>query len=45
MNLSQRQLADEFYVSPAAIAHWKSGEREIQGTALRLLEIFENQGA
>lgn len=40
---SQRQLAEEFYVSPAAVAHWESGEREIQGPALKLLEIYESK--
>lgn len=40
-NWSQRELAEEFYVSPAAVAHWESGEREVQGPALKLLEIYE----
>jgi len=40
---SQRRLAEEFYVSPAAVAHWESGEREVQGPALKLLEIYEKR--
>lgn len=43
LNLSQRGLAEEFYVSPGAVAHWESGEREIPGPVIKLIEIFEER--
>lgn len=43
MDMTQRALAKEFYVSPGAIALWENGERPIPGPVLKLIEIFENQ--
>lgn len=40
---SQAQLAEEFYVTPATIAHWESDRRDISGTAIRLIEIYESK--
>ncbi len=40
---SQAQLAEEFYVTPATIAHWESDTRDISGTAIKLIEIYENK--
>ncbi|OFZ15737.1 MAG: hypothetical protein A2Z20_05230 [Bdellovibrionales bacterium RBG_16_40_8] len=40
-NWSQRDLAQEFYVSPGAVAHWEQGIRPVAGAALKLLEIYE----
>ncbi len=39
--LSQREIAKEFGVSAAAIAHWESGVRPIPGPVLRLIELYE----
>ena len=41
LRMSQRELAKEFGVSPAAVAHWETGERQISGPVKKLLEIFE----
>lgn len=43
LGLSQRELADEMRVGPAAIALWESAARTMPGPALRLLELFEEE--
>lgn len=43
LGLSQRELADEMRVGPAAIALWESSARTMPGPALRLLELFEEE--
>ena len=43
LGLSQRELADEMRVGPAAIALWESASRTMPGPALRLLELFEEE--
>lgn len=40
--LSQRELAKLFYVTNGTVSLWESGERPLQGAALRLLEILED---
>lgn len=40
---SQARLAEEFYVTPGTIAHWESDNRDISGTAIKLIEIYENK--
>ena len=40
-NWSQRDLAKEFGVSPGAVAHWETGERELSGPIRKLLDIYE----
>ena len=41
LGLSQRELAVEFHVAPAAVALWERGQRTIPGPALRLLRLYE----
>lgn len=43
MGISQRDLAREFGVAPAAIASWETGARTLPGPILRLVEIYENE--
>src|SRR5688572_10954493 len=43
LGLSQRDLAAEFRVAPAAVAQWESGSRTMPGPAVRLLELHEEQ--
>jgi DNA-binding transcriptional regulator YiaG len=43
MGWSQRELARNLGVSPSAVAHWETGEREISGPVQKLLEIFESK--
>jgi predicted unusual protein kinase regulating ubiquinone biosynthesis (AarF/ABC1/UbiB family)/DNA-binding XRE family transcriptional regulator len=38
---SQRRLAKELRVTPAAVSQWESGQRAIRGPVRRLLEIYE----
>lgn len=38
---SQKQMAEEFYVSPGTIALWELGQREIPGPVRKLVEIYE----
>lgn len=39
---SQARLAEEFYVTPATIAHWESNKRVVSGSAIKLIEIYES---
>lgn len=41
LQLTQKELADEFYVSTGAINHWESGKRAVPGPALKLIEVYE----
>jgi len=38
---SQRKLAKEMRVTPAAVSQWESGQRAIRGPIRRLVEIYE----
>ena len=40
LNMTQRLLAAEFYVSPGAIALWENGDRQIPGPVRKLIEIY-----
>ena len=40
---SQARLAEEFYVTPATVAHWESDKRDISGSAIKLIEIYESR--
>lgn len=40
---SQARLAEEFYVTPATVAHWESDNRDISGAAIKLIEIYERK--
>jgi transcriptional regulator with XRE-family HTH domain len=42
LGLSQRELAQEFHVAPAAVALWERGNRTLPGPALRLLRLYES---
>jgi predicted unusual protein kinase regulating ubiquinone biosynthesis (AarF/ABC1/UbiB family)/DNA-binding XRE family transcriptional regulator len=42
LGLSQRDMAQEFGVSPGAVAMWENKERPIPGPVLRLIELFED---
>jgi transcriptional regulator with XRE-family HTH domain len=42
LGLSQRELAREFQVGPAAIALWEGGRRTIPGPVLRLMGLYES---
>lgn len=39
--MSQRDLAREFQVSSAAIAQWETGTREVPGSVLKLISLYE----
>jgi predicted unusual protein kinase regulating ubiquinone biosynthesis (AarF/ABC1/UbiB family) len=41
LGLSQRELARELQVAPAAVALWERGQRTVPGPALRLLCLYE----
>src|ERR1044072_4957922 len=41
LELSQRELGDQFGVAGIAIAQWESGKHTIPGPALRLIEMYE----
>ncbi len=43
LGLSQRELAREFSVTQAAIAHWESSFRSIPGPVLKLLALYEEE--
>ena len=40
---TQRDLAKEFNVSHGAVAVWESGDRNIPGTVVKLMEIYEKK--
>lgn len=40
---SQARLAEEFYITPATVAHWESDKRDISGAAIKLIEIYESK--
>lgn len=41
LNMTQRELAKEFYVTAGAIAHWETKVRNIPGPVKRLIELYE----
>jgi predicted unusual protein kinase regulating ubiquinone biosynthesis (AarF/ABC1/UbiB family) len=43
LRLSQRELADDWGVSPGAIARWETGSNPIPGPVRKLLEIYEGE--
>ena len=43
LDMTQRDLAKEFWVSPGAIALWEIGDRTIPGPVLKLIEIYESR--
>jgi len=43
LNWTQRDAAEEFYVSPGTIALWETGKRKMPGPAIRLLEILNER--
>jgi len=43
LGLSQRELADEWGLSPAAIARWETGSNPVSGPVRKLLAIYEGQ--
>ncbi len=44
LGLSQREMAEEFGVSAAAIALWENRRRPIPGPVLKLMELYEHDG-
>lgn len=42
LGMTMRELAKEWKVTHGAISLWESGEREIPGPVLKLLEFYEN---
>ena len=43
LNLTQREMADEFRVTHGAIGLWERGERTIPGPVLKLIEMYEEK--
>jgi transcriptional regulator with XRE-family HTH domain len=43
MNLTQREMAEEFRVTHGAIGLWERGERTIPGPVLKLMELYEEK--
>jgi transcriptional regulator with XRE-family HTH domain len=43
LRLSQRELADEWGLSPGAIARWETGSNPVPGPVQKLLEIYEGE--
>ena len=41
LSMSQRELAQEFNVSNAAIAQWELGSNPVPGLLIKLMEIYE----
>jgi transcriptional regulator with XRE-family HTH domain len=42
LDLTQKELAREFGVTPGAITQWELGDRTIPGSVLRLMDIYES---
>lgn len=45
MGWSMRELAKRFGVTHGAVSQWESGESQMSGPALKLLEMFEKKAA
>lgn len=45
MGWSMSELARRFGVSHSAVSQWESGESQMSGPALKLLEMFEKKAA
>lgn len=43
LGYSQRDLADEFQVSHAAVGLWESGKRAVPGPVQKLMDLYEKQ--
>ena len=43
LQVSQRDLANEFKVGHGAVSFWESGRRTIPGPILKLIEIYESE--
>lgn len=43
LQLSQRELAQEFKVTPGAVALWESGARKVPGPVQKLLEVYAEE--
>jgi transcriptional regulator with XRE-family HTH domain len=43
LRLTQRELADEWGLSPAAVARWETGDNPVPGPVRKLLEIYEGE--
>lgn len=43
LRLSQRELAEEWGLSPTAIAKWETGSNPVPGPVRKLLEIYEHE--
>lgn len=41
MNMTVRELAQEFNVAHSSISHWENGEHSIPGPVLKLMDIYE----
>ncbi len=41
MNMTTRELAQEFNVNHSSISQWENGEHAIPGPVLKLIEIYE----
>src|SRR5689334_17125334 len=41
LDLSQREIAKEFRVSPGAVGFWESGARPIPGPIIKLIAAYE----
>ena len=42
LGFSQRLMAEEWYVAIGLISMWETGDREMPGHLIRLLEIYED---
>lgn len=42
LGMTQRDLAQEFLVTPGAIALWETGKRTVPGPVRRLISIYES---
>jgi predicted unusual protein kinase regulating ubiquinone biosynthesis (AarF/ABC1/UbiB family)/DNA-binding XRE family transcriptional regulator len=43
LELTQREMAEQFGVASSAIAQWESGKHTIPGPVLRLIELYESE--
>jgi predicted unusual protein kinase regulating ubiquinone biosynthesis (AarF/ABC1/UbiB family) len=43
LNLSQREIAEEFKVGHAAVSAWESGSRSIPGPVIKLMDIYQKE--
>ena len=43
MDMTVRELAQEFQVAYSSISQWENGEHSIPGPVLKLIEIYEQR--